>query len=409
MRTLLRDRSFRLLWLGQTLSAFGDYAMFLAIGIWAKELTGSNAAAGLTILPFAIPALFGPALGIVADRFPRRRVMIATDLTAAAVECCLLFVHDRGDVWILYVVSFFLGVVVTIYQGARSGLLVGMLEEDALGDANGLLQSSNQAMRLAAPLAGAGLFAVVGGQAVALLDAGTFLVSAALLAAVRARDIERRTDELRIWHETKEGLRHIWATADLRRLTIGVSFVTLLIGMSEVAIYAVIDEGLHRPASFLGIISAVQGLGLIATGIVTGWLLRRLGAMRGSSIGADRRRCGARAVRPGDHATRVRGAIAGGVANTLFLVGYVTLMQTRTSLELQGRVMAAVESLATVPFLFSIAVGAALIARIDFRVIYAVEAAGIAAVGVAFWHWAGHEHVGSATAVDPVPEGAPAP
>lgn len=69
----------------------------------------------------------------------------------------------------------------------------------------------------------------------------------------------------------------------------------------------------------------------------------------------------------------------------------MTLMQTRTSLELQGRVMSAVEALATVPFLISIAIGAALIARIDFRVIYAVEAAGIAVVAVLFWRWARRE------------------
>jgi MFS family permease len=387
MRALLRERSFRLLWLGQTLSGFGDYAMFLALGIWAKDLTGSNAAAGLTVLPFAIPALFGPALGIVADRFPRRSVMVATDLLAAVAVAALLFVHDRTDLWILYAVSFALGAIVTIYQGARSGLLAGMLDEGSLGDANGLLQSSNQAMRLASPLAGAGLYAVFGGQAVALLDAGTFVLSACFLLAVRTMDIERRTDRLRIWQETKEGLRHIWGTVDLRRLTIGVGVVTLMVGMSEVAIYAVIDEGLHRPPSFLGVISAVQGIGSIATGVVTGWILRRMGAMRALSFAAV-----AASVALGLFGLAIMplvfvGAIAGGIANTLFMVGYVTLMQTRTALELQGRVMAAVESIVTVPFLVSIAVGAALIARVDFRVIYGVEAVVIALVGVCFWSW----------------------
>jgi len=64
MRTLLGDRNYRLLLLGQVTSAFGDYAMFLALGVWAKDLTGSNAAAGLAVLPFAIPSLFGPVLGV---------------------------------------------------------------------------------------------------------------------------------------------------------------------------------------------------------------------------------------------------------------------------------------------------------------------------------------------------------
>ena len=61
MRALLRDRSYRRLLIGQTLSAFGDYAMFLALAVWVKVLTGSNAKAGLAILPFVLPSLAGPA------------------------------------------------------------------------------------------------------------------------------------------------------------------------------------------------------------------------------------------------------------------------------------------------------------------------------------------------------------
>jgi MFS family permease len=386
MRELLRRRPFRLLWIGQTLSAFGDYAMFLAFGIWAKDLTGSNAAAGLALLPMMVPLLFGPALGIVADRFPRRRVMIAADVVAAGVMCCLLFVHDRGDLWLLYTVGLAYGTVVTVYQGARSGLLVSMLgDESLLGDANGLLHSSSQAMRLIAPLVGAGLFAAFGGQAVALLDAVTFLVSAVFLGLVRADDIERRTGRIRVWPQTKEGLAHILATADLRRLTIGTSLVTLIIGLSEVAIFAVVDDGLGRQPEFLGLISAVQGVGSIATGFLVGTLIRRLGALRGMALAAL-----AGMVAEGLFGLAVLplvfvGAIAGGVASTLFNVSYITLMQTRTPMDLQGRVMSAVEAVVTVPFLMSLALGALLITIVDFRVLYAIVAVGMALIGAYFW------------------------
>ena len=168
MRALLRDRSYRRLLIGQTLSAFGDYAMFLALAVWVKALTGSNAKAGLAILPFVLPSLFGPALGVYVDRFPRRRVMIVTDLAAALRLLPLLAVHDAGDIWLIYVASFLLGLATVVYDAARAGLLVSMLDGDDLGDANGLLQSTNQGMRLLAPLAGAALFAAFGGHAVAL-------------------------------------------------------------------------------------------------------------------------------------------------------------------------------------------------------------------------------------------------
>jgi MFS family permease len=386
MRALLRSREFRLLWAGQTLSAFGDYAMFLAMGVWAKELTGSNAIAGLTALPFALPALLGPALGVVVDRFPRRHVMIATDLAAGVAMLMLFFVHHRSDLWILYAVALAYGTAVTIYEGARSGLLVGMLPEEQLGDANGLLHASNQAMRLGAPLAGAALFALLGGHAVATVDAVTFFVSAGLLTAVRTRDLERRGDAVHLWREIREGIAHIWGTADLRRLTVGLAMLTLLLGVSEVAIYAVIDQGLHRPPAFLGVILSVQGLGSIGAGVAAGFVLRRLGDLRSIAIAAF-----AAAMAIGLFGTAILplvflGAIGGGVANTLFNVAYATIMQTRTSLELQGRVMTAVEAIATAPFLLSLAFGALLISRVSFRVVYGTEALGILAL-TGFFAW----------------------
>ena len=386
MRALLRSRGFLLLWTGQTLSAFGDYAMFLAMGVWAKSLTGSNAAAGLTALPYALPALFGPALGVVVDRFPRRQVMIATDVAAGVAMLALFLVEDRSDLWILYAVALAYGTAVTIYQGARSGLLVGMLPEEQLGDANGVLHSSNEAMRLAAPLAGAGLFAVWGGHAVAAVDAATFFFSAGLLTAVRTPDLERRGDAVHLWREIREGIAHIWATDDLRRLTIGLAVLTLLLGVSEVAIYAVVDQGLHRPPEFLGVILSVQGIGSIGAGIAAGAVLRRLGDLWSVAIAAF-----AAAAAIGLFGTAVLplvflAAIGGGIANTLFNVGYATIMQTRTSLELQGRVMTAVEAIATAPFLASLAFGALLISRVSFRVVYGTEALGILALSC-FFAW----------------------
>lgn len=384
MRTVLRDRNYRLLLLGQITSAFGDYAMFLAIGVWAKELTGSNAAAGLAVLPFAIPSLFGPAFGVLVDRFPRRRVMIVTDMIAATAMLSLLAVDGAEDLWLLYVVSFVYGSCVTVYQGARAGLLMAMLPVDRIGEANGLLQSSNQAMRLAAPLVGAGLFAVAGGPAVAVLDAATFLASAALLLALRSPDLERRTDEVRFVAELREGLAHIAKTPSLRRLTAGTAVVMLLVGMQEVLIFAVIDQGLGRPPEFLGVIATAQGVGAIVAGIVAGWVLRGIGELRAIAVASFAAAAGLLLFGTAILPLVLVAAVGFGVANTLFVVAYTTVMQIRTALEMQGRVMTAVEAIITLPFLASIAIGAAIVDTLDVQAIYVAEALGMALVAVYF-------------------------
>jgi len=382
MRRLLADRNFQILALGQSLSAFGDYAMFLAFGIWAKQLTGSNAAAGLTFLPFAMTSLAGPWLGVFIDRFPRRYVMIATDLAAAAFLLPLLAVQGRDDVWLLYVVAFLLGLCVVVYQGARSGLMVSMLDEELLADANGFLQSSNQGMRLLAPLVGAALFAVIGGQAVVALDATTFAVSALLLVAVRSPDIQRRTDHVHVMAELREGLQHIRRTDVLIRLTIGTSIVSLFVGLSEVAIFAVIDGGLHRPPEFLGVFSSVQGVGAILAGLTAGWLMRRWGGLRTVALATFSAALGLVFVSTAMLFAVMAGAVGFGLASTLYMVGSITLMQTRTPLEFQGRVMTAFDAAVTVPYMLSFAMGALLVSILHFRTVFLIEAAGLVLAGL---------------------------
>ena len=373
MRALLRDRSYRLLLAGQTLSAFGDYAMFLALAIWVKVLTGSNAKAGLAILPFILPSLAGPALGVFVDRFPRRRVMIITDLAAAVALMPLLFVHGAGDIWIIYVVSFLIGLATVVYEAARAGLLVSMLREDDLGDANGLLQSTSQGMRLLAPLAGAALFAAFGGRAVALLDAATFVVSAVFLLAVHAPAIER-TGEHGFWPELRAGVRHIAHTADLRRLTAATAFVTLAAGVMEVAIFALIDQGLHRPPEFLGVLSTAQGVGAVVGGVVVGATIRKIGEFSTITWALVSIAVGVGMLAWATLPIVLVSAVAIGVAVSFFNVAFVTLIQRRTDVAMQGRVMSAVEAVFTVPYAASIAAGAVLISVVSFRTIYLAQA-----------------------------------
>ena len=179
VRELLRRRDVRLLLAGQFLSMFGDWAMVIVLGIWAKVLTGSNAAAGLVFFVLALAGLAAPLGGLVVDRLPKRRLMIVTHLAMAAMVCLLLFVNDRSDLWLIYVVAALYGLGGDLFGAARSAMLKAMLPDELLGEANGILQSVREGLRLVAPLAGAGIFAAFGGAAVALVDAGSFVLSAA--------------------------------------------------------------------------------------------------------------------------------------------------------------------------------------------------------------------------------------
>src|SRR3954468_9234992 len=141
MREVLGHRDARIFLAGWSLSVFGDWAMFIVLGVWAKDLTGSNAAAGLVFFALSVPSLFSPLAGLVVDRVSRRRVMLVTYAAEAVGVLALLLVHDRSDLWLLDAVTVFYGFAGTFAASARSAFLTVMLPRELLGEANGLFQT----------------------------------------------------------------------------------------------------------------------------------------------------------------------------------------------------------------------------------------------------------------------------
>lgn len=92
----MRDRRFQRLLAGESLSTFGDTALYLTLGIWAKTLTGSNAAAGGVFLALGIPALFSPLAGHLADRVARRPLLLITNAATGLMVLSLLAVHSAA-------------------------------------------------------------------------------------------------------------------------------------------------------------------------------------------------------------------------------------------------------------------------------------------------------------------------
>jgi hypothetical protein len=371
---LLRDSRFRLLLAGQTLTMFGDLALLLVLGIWVKVLTGSTAAAGAVFLAVLLPGLAAPLLGLVVDRLPRRKVMIANDVAAAVALLPLLFVNDRGDVWIVFAVGAAYGLSQQVFFAARSALVESMLDDDQLGPANALLETLRQGLRVAGPAVGAALFAALGGHAVALLDAATFLVSAALLGMLRVPEVSlgpRRARSLAA--ELGAGIRHIAATPLLRRLIVALCAAVAALGVLQVATLALVVDGLHRPATYLGVVFAFEGAGSIAGGLLAPALLRRLGEMRLAGAGLALMGIGIAAMTEPTANAVLAGAAVGGAGFSVFMVGYVTLLQRSTASALQGRVFTAAEAAAGIPYCATLALSVAGIGLVDYRLLLAAS------------------------------------
>ncbi|MER7439631.1 MFS transporter [Micromonospora avicenniae] len=380
-RRLLADRRARRYLAAQTLSLVGDSAMLLACGIWVKELTGSDGAAGLTFLFLTLPALLAPLAGLLADRVRRGRLLVAANLAGAVVLSPLLAVRGPDQVWLIYAVMLLYGCLGLVIAPAQSALLVTLLPEDLLADANGLLRTVRESLWLLAPLAGAGLYALLGGAAVAMLDMATFLGAVALLLSLRLVEPvpERRARDggaLRHWlGEAGAGFRHLGRHPLLRRVVLASAVLALVLGFSESTGYAVVDRGLGRSPEFLGVLQAAQGLGAVLGGLASAAAVRRFGEVRVAAVGFL-----CLAAGTGLGATEVLGVVllgrvSTGAGLTVMVIALLTLLQRTTPADVQGRVYAGFEVTTSVPQTVSIGVGAYLIGMLDYRVLLLTQAA----------------------------------
>ena len=379
MRALLQIRDVRIFLAGWTLSQFGDWAMLIVLAVWAKDLTGSNAAAGLTFFALAAPSIFAPLAGMVVDRVRRRPLLISVYSLEAVAVLSLLFVNDRGDVWLLYAVAVFYGAAGTVGASARSALMTTTIRKELLGEANAIFQSVREGLRLIAPLIGAGIYAAAGGGVVAVLDAITFIAVIVSLLLMRTPEPRFERVEHTFISEALAGARHIVHTIPLRQIIFSTGAALLVVGFSETVIFAVIDQGLHRAPSFLGVLSTLQGVGAIAGGLTAARCVRALGDVRVAGIGMAAFALGDFSFISANLPLIAVGIVIAGFGVSWLIVGLMTAVQVRTPLRLQGRVSSAADVLISTPQTVSIALGAALIAVVDYRVLVIVEAAAVTA------------------------------
>jgi MFS family permease len=243
----LADARFRRLLAGQSLSSFGDSALYLSLAIWAKDLSGSNAAAGAVFFALGLPVLAAPLTGHLVDRVGRRRLLLVTNTAAGLGVLSLLAVHSRGQLWIIYAVAAGYGATFSLLRAGQAGLLKDLLNGDDLGSANAWFQTIQQGLRLASPLVGAALYARFGGGTLALLDAGTFAVAVLALLSINVQESQPDHDPQPLLAQLTAGFRHLRRTPVLAPIALAVAVAFSVIGFFESVDFAVIDQDCTAP------------------------------------------------------------------------------------------------------------------------------------------------------------------
>ncbi|WP_101523464.1 MFS transporter [Nocardioides houyundeii] len=378
MRAAFAQAGFKRLFTGLSASMLGDSIMLLVLSMWVKTLTDSNAMAGLTFLFMCIPAVFGPLLGVLMDRVKRKPLLVWGNVASAVAVLPLLAVRDEGDVWLIWLVAFFYGISFVVLPAGLNGLLKEMMPGHLLVEANSSIQTVKESYRLFGPLLGAALFAGLGGWAVALIDAVTFLVAAAVIATIPLLEEEPVRDESPMWVQLSSGVRHIVADHVLKHLLFGFGLTLLVLGFMEASIYALLD-GFEREPTYAGVLVSAQGVGAIAGGLCSSWLIKRHGEVAVAILGLTvlAVSIGGMALSPHMWVVLVFAAVCG-VSLPLMMVSYMTLLQRRTPHALMGRVSTAAEVVLTTPQAISLGMGSLLVVLVDWRIIFALMAVVIA-------------------------------
>ncbi len=383
MRRLIRIRNARIYLLGDVVSTLGDSALWLALAIWVKELTGSSSRAGLLIFCYAIGGLVSPVGGVIADRFRRRPLLIWSNLTGAVVVLGVLLVHDRSQLWIVYLVIFCYGLVGSVIGPAQTALLPSLVPEDLLAAANAAQQTLTQGLRIVTPLVGAGLFTLVGAGAVAEIDAGTFGVAIGALLALRVSEARAGLPDLSPPAGTRgqglassltAGFAYLRREPMLRALTIALAVALLAFGFTESAGFSVVTVGLHHTASFAGVLVAFLGVGAVAGGLTASPLLHRSSEGLTTALGLACAAVGVLLLTLSNLGLVLVGAALVGFMIPWVNVAATTAIQRRTPSGLLGRVSGALGLALSVPQVTSVGLGAALIAIVSYRVLLMVIA-----------------------------------
>ena len=212
-----RERNFRIYFLGRATSTIGDMVVPVALAFALLDLTGSAKDLGIVMACRSAPLIvFLLPGGVWADRFSRRRIMIATDITCFAAQgvTALLLVVGRATVWELGALQVVYGIANALFRPAVSGIVPEVVSRPRLQQANALLALMRSASLAVGPALAGVLVVAVGPAWTLFVDAGSFAGSALLLSNVRL--LHRTSEEAdepseSFFAELRGGWKEFWS------------------------------------------------------------------------------------------------------------------------------------------------------------------------------------------------------
>ena len=370
---------------GQAISVSGDLLLLTAASIVVFERTDSATAVSLLLAIAALPTVvLGPLAGTLADWFPRRRILVVTDLSSA-VACGVALLLSRA---LSVEAAAFVSIAVVsalsaFYRPAAQALLPALVSEEGLGRANSAIRLASSLAAIAGPAAAAFLTSRGGLELVLLVDAASFVVSAGL--ALMLQNVPPAAVSTR-----RNAFRDAWAGLDYARKSRNIRLITTAVGVVLLA-GTVVNAGtlplvvrtLDLPDNRYGALLAIEGAGALALAalmLTVGPGKRLLVTGSFALLGT-----GATTILLGGAPTFGVAAAAlllQGASVVAFQVAFASYLQHEAEDAYRGRVMSLVGMVASLAQLAGFAVAGLLIDAIGTRAAFLCAGIAVCAVAV---------------------------
>jgi MFS family permease len=267
---VFRHRDFRLLLCGQAASTIGDRIVFVALALYVTEL-GSPSDVGIVLACHAVP-LVGFLLigGVWADRLPRHKVMVATDLIRFALHALLAVLIFTGtvEIWHIALIEAAFGTAEAFFRPAYTGLVPQTVPEEEIQPAKAAFGTVETVAEFVGPALATALVLLVGPGSAFAIDAATFLVSAAFLVPMRPRERGIAGERTTVLAELREGWSQVrsrnWVWAIILVFSIG-----LLTGFGPyMTLGPTISIEHWDTRAVYGILASVMGAGTIVGALI---------------------------------------------------------------------------------------------------------------------------------------------
>ena len=380
-----RVRSLQIAGAGSTL---GTYAYAVALPVYAYHSGGARTVGLLFFARFVLAALAAPWLGLLADRWSRRQLMLSGDLVRCAIFAGITATASTGgSPYIVYVLAVTSTVISGSYSPAQAALLPSLVETpDELTAANLVGNSISSVGMFAGPALGGILLAVSAPSAVFALNGALFLWSAFFVAQLPRDEPPERAERPQFLPEITAGFTTMWRNPKLR-VVIGLAAADATVfGALEVLLVVLALRILHSGNAGYGWLNTAMGVGSIVGAFVVAAIAARRRLAGGFALGlllSGAALCISGVMSTLAPALFLLGAV--GTATILIEVTSVTLLQRSTENEVLGRVFAVFESLMLAGTAAGAVIAPALVSWLGPRGALVATGAFLPAVLVPLW------------------------